>query len=90
MTTYIVGYDLTRKDGHDYTNLIDALKGFPNWWHCLDSTWIIISNQTSVEIRDALMTHMHKDDRLLVAQHTGSAAWFGFNDNCSDWLRKNL
>jgi hypothetical protein len=91
MTTYIVGYDLTHKDSHDYTNLIDALKSsFSNWWHHLDSTWVIVTNYSAVQVRDILQPHMHRDDKLLVVQSASIGAWFGFNENGSTWLKENL
>lgn len=40
MALYIISYDLREPD-RDYTGLYDALKGFSNWWHYLESTWII-------------------------------------------------
>ncbi|MEK6384088.1 MAG: CRISPR-associated protein Cas2 [Paraburkholderia tropica] len=91
MATFIVGYDLTNKDGHDYANLIDALKtSFSNWWHHLDSTWVIVTSKTAVEVRDTLSPHMHRDDKLFVAQASGVGAWRGFNDKGASWLKDNL
>jgi len=91
MTTYIVGYDLTHKDGHDYTNLINALKkSFSNWWHNLDSTWVIVTSLSAVQVRDTLRPHMHRDDKLLVVQSAGIGAWSGFAESGSTWLKDNL
>lgn len=90
MTTYIIGYDLTKKDGHDYTNLIEAIKSYPDWWHYLDSTWVVVTNQSAVQIRDALKAHMHQDDELLVVQSSGVGAWSGFDTTGSEWLKNKL
>lgn len=90
MKTYLVGYDLN-KPGQDYTKLIDALKGYPGWWHYLDSTWVIKTDWTAVQIRDDLWQHMDASDELLVARLSGEAAWVGFDDDvASPWLKENI
>lgn len=90
MTLYLVGYDLHPKQGETYDDLINAIKSLTNtWWHRLDSTWLLVTNLSEVQIRDALWRHMRKDDQLLVARLTGALAWEGFDQKASDWLRSN-
>ena len=94
MTTYMIGYDLNRP-GQNYNNLIEAIKTYSNktysnWWHCLDSTWLIKSDKTATQIRDHLQQHIDSSDELLVANMSGTAAWVGFDKTCSDWLTNNL
>ena len=91
MATYLIGYDLNRSGGDSsYGDLIKAIKEFATWWHHLDSTWIIKSTKTAVEIRDALTPFIDSNDELLVATLTGEAAWHGFNNEASSWLKNNL
>jgi len=92
MKSFIVGYDLISKPEKDYEELMAAIKSLSEIgaWHCLDSTWIIKSSKSAVEIRNALKPHLHKDDRLLVSSLDGIAAWVGFDKACSDWLKTNL
>jgi len=89
MKTYLIGYDLD-KPGQDYSNLIAAIKKFGTWWHQLDSTWIVKSDLNSEEIRDYLVPHIDKNDKLLVVKLSGEGAWFGFNTEGSKWLKDNL
>lgn len=91
MNTYLIGYDLN-KTGQDYETLINKIKGLTNtWWHCLDSTFIIKTDLTAVQIRDYLVSFIDSNDELLVARLSGEAAWNnGFSDKCSDWLKNNL
>lgn len=89
MKTYLVSYDLN-KPGKNYDKLIEAIKGYGTWWHHLDSTWIIKTNNTAVEIRDYLWKHMDSSDELLVVRLSGEGAWQGFNDAGSKWLKTNL
>ena len=90
MATFMIGYDLNRP-GQNYTNLIAAIKGIgPGWWHCLDSTWLVKTEQTAVQIRDKLNPHIDITDELLVAKLSGEGAWVGFDTECSTWLKNNL
>lgn len=89
MANYLIGYDLDKPD-QDYKDLIDAIKKIGNWWHCLDSTWIVQSEMSATALRDTLTAHIGNSDKLLVTTLSGTAAWFGFNDNCSSWLKDNL
>jgi hypothetical protein len=92
MRTYLIGYDLNRPRGaNDYPELFKAIKDTANgWWHCLDSTWIINTNLSAAQIRDALKAHVDSGDELLVVRLTGEGAWVGFDKQCSDWLMNNL
>lgn len=91
MKTMLVGYDLNRP-GQNYGDLIDRLKEFPGWWHHLDSTWIVKTDKTHVQVRDELKQHLlDSNDELLVVDITGdAAAWCGFSDRASTWLKSNL
>lgn len=93
-TTYLVCYDLN-KEGAAYSaankRLTDAIKAlFSAWWHHLDSTWIVLSDMTAVQIRDALKRHIDDDDELLIVASSGVGAWAGFNPNGASWLQANL
>ena len=58
MAIHVVGYDLHPKQGETYGELIEAIKKVgSDWWHCLDSTWLVVSVKTSVQIRDELWRH---------------------------------
>ena len=91
MTTFVIGYDIHPSKGETYDELIAAIKIVGStWWHHLDSTWVVVSQKTAVQIRDALIPHLRSDDQLLVAVLAGEAAWTGFNENGSSWLKSNL
>lgn len=86
----LIGYDLN-KAGKNYDGLIDAIKkNFPTYWHCLDSTWIVETTLSPVQVRDSLKSFLDSDDELLVVELGKSAAWTGFDTQCSDWLKNNL
>lgn len=90
MNTYLICYDLNRP-GKDYPKLIDKIKAIgSNWWHYLDSTWIVRSEMTATAIRDALKPYIDANDELLVIKSGKEAAWTGFDERGSNWLRENL
>jgi hypothetical protein len=91
MTTYLIGYDIHPAKGETYDELIKGIKGLSNiWWHHLDSTWVVVTDKTPVQIRDALRKHLKSDDQLLVVKSGRDSAWTGFNPQGSDWLHTNL
>lgn len=91
MSKILIGYDLN-KAGQDYSGLIDSIKNtFPTYWHCLDSTWIVETQSTPVEVRDWLAQFLDANDELFVVDISGkAAAWLGFKGSCNDWLANNL
>lgn len=89
MKTYLIGYDLM-KQWQDYDVLIEEIKKIGNWWHSLDSTWIIKTNLNSIQIRDRLIPKIDNNDKLLVVRLKEEAAWIGFKKECSDCLKNNL
>lgn len=89
MALFMVGYDL-KKPGQDYSSLIAALQTYDNWWHHLDSTWIIQSTHSAVQVRDYLRQFIDSNDELLVASISAPAAWVGFSDRGSTWLKNQL
>lgn len=90
MNTLLVGYDLNRP-GQDYESLIEFLRSSHNWWHHLDSTWIVLVNDSPKDYRDKLLRHVDTNDELFVVEIKGKpAAWNGFNAKGSDWLQQNL
>ena len=89
MPTLLVGYDL--REGQDYEPLVNRLKGMGTWWHHLDSTWLVRTELSAVQLRDALRPLIAVGDKLLVVDVTGrSAAWFGVTEEGSAWMKQWL
>ncbi|MGV3588560.1 MAG: hypothetical protein ACO1OF_16260 [Adhaeribacter sp.] len=90
MKTYLIGYDLI-SPGQDYEELFDAIKSLSKiWWHSLDSTWIIKTNMSAVDIRNSLLPYLDTNDEILVVSLDGESAWKGFKDKSSQWLDRNI
>lgn len=68
--TYLITYDLS-KPGQNYPGLIAALRN-AGAVQILYSTWLVSTQQTNVQLRTALLSHMDANDRLFV---TGVNQW---------------
>ncbi|MGP9632081.1 hypothetical protein ACT3R7_03335 [Halomonas sp. AOP43-A1-21] len=85
MKVYQIDYDL--RNERNYAALYDRIRTYQ---HCrpLESTWIISTQQTAVQVRDNLKGAIDADDGLLVTSLTGEAA--GFNVKQAQDLRNLL
>jgi hypothetical protein len=73
MALYWIGYDLD-KPGQDYSDLIDRLRELGA--RCvLLSDWLLVNAATAVQIRDDLDRFLDNNDRIIVAELKGQAAW---------------
>jgi hypothetical protein len=89
MPAYIASYDL-KKPGQDYKDLIAELKNSPKWWHYLESTWLLVRNESSVDsVAAALKRHMDDNDRLLVMNARRPAGGW-LPQEAWDWINENI
>lgn len=88
MAVYQIDYDLRKQ--RNYQDLYDRLKRYPSWCRPLESTWVIGTTQTAVQIRDYLKGAMDPDDGILVTKLTGEAAWANLSDQASRYLKELL
>ena len=85
---YIIMYDLCTP-GRNYQQLYDAIKSYGIWGKITESTWAIVTTQTSEMVRDFLSNYLDKNDRLMVVLSGKNAAWRNALAN-TDWLKQNL
>jgi hypothetical protein len=87
MPAYVVSYDLRKN--RNYEALYDALKSHDRWGKITESTWVIVSSSSAVQIRDSLQAVVDGDDRIFVIKSGVEAAWL--NVKCkNEWLKENL
>jgi hypothetical protein len=56
----------------DYGPFFNAIKNNGSqWWHYMDSTWIVVTSYSPTEFAQLLYPHIDSDDRLLVARLSG-------------------
>ena len=61
----LITYDLN-KPGKDYGSLYDAIKKIGAWWHYLDSTWLVETSMTTLQISEQLRKETDENDYLLI------------------------
>lgn len=90
MKAVLIAYDLN-KIGQRYTALRKLInETFPGGWNCLDSTFIVNTDWTPVQVRDLLKSKLDANDELLVVSLVKHGwATSGLAKECNDWLRTN-
>lgn len=82
----MINYDLSAP-GRNYTALIEAIKALGSWSHPVESTWIVSSSLTPAQIRDRLWKKLDSNDKLIVAEMSGTWASNGVSTSVTDWLK---
>jgi hypothetical protein len=87
--TILIAYDIHPPSGRAYDDLVEAIQSLGEWWHHLETVWIIRTNKTLAEIRDRLRAFVGTDDQLLVLDVTGNKVEWGGSTTpeASGWLR---
>jgi hypothetical protein len=67
MTAFSINYDL-KMPGRNYNPLYDEIKRSPQWWHFLESTWLIATDETINQVSYRLRHHIDKNDFLLIIE----------------------
>lgn len=89
MAAYIITYDLSMP-GRSYNQLYDRIKSFGTWAAITESSWLIVTEANSVNIRDHLSPTIDRNDKLLVGGPIEEAAWIGLTDDIAEWLMRNI
>jgi len=77
MNAFAVTYDLRAKRKPDYKGVFKELKLCTRWWHYLESTWLVMTDETASELWERLRPHVHSRDSVLIIE---------VRDNVSGWL----
>ncbi|EJY8894334.1 CRISPR-associated protein Cas2 [Escherichia coli] len=87
MDAYIISYDLVKNE--DYEPIFEKIKSFGLWAKVVESTWVVVTDLSCIDIRDGLASVVDSSSRIFVVQSAGAAAWR--NSICSnEWLKTNL
>lgn len=91
MAVYIVTYDLrNEKTGDKYNRLISLIKQ-DGIWACLgESSYLVESELSAVELRNRYREVLNLDDMLFVGVLTAPAAWYGYSQQITDWIKTKL
>ena len=89
MATVLVTYDL-KTPGADYVGLAAELKSLGTWWHHLESTWFIVTDETPDELFERLRPHLGANDKLLILTVQSAPLQGWLNQRAWTWLDNNL
>ncbi len=84
---YIVTFEL-KNPGLNREKLIATIKTAA-WARLGPDTYLITSQNDSVKIRDVLLKSLYQGDRIYVGKVDNLAAWYGLDDDVSNWIRNN-
>lgn len=91
MQTYLVSYDLKfHETSESYRELINSIKSFDHWAKPLESTWLIKSNLTAMQVTTFLMEKIDANDKILVMNVNNNWACFWLSDEIVKWMQNGL
>lgn len=84
---YLITYDLNYND--NYELLEQELKKFEKWWHYLERTWIVVSDDTPKEIWNKIEDKVNKNKYLLIIEiKKNTNGWLP--KKAWDWIKENV
>lgn len=85
---YIISFDL-KNPGINQQALVNLIKSAKAWAKISDTSYLIASPKTSIEIRDVLMKSLKIGDKIYVSLLGEKSAWYGLDNEVSNWIRNN-
>ena len=90
MNKYLITYDLKTSPASSYDSLYKEIKASgTNWWHYLDSTWVIKSSLEAKAINKKLIAHLKQGDRIFIVKIETSSMDGWLPKEAWDWLKKD-
>ena len=84
---YLVTYTLNPK--RDATKILTALQHVGEWWHYLDDTWLISTQETANQLYNRVAPSFFNTDRILIVQITPNATTQGWlTHDAWEWLKQ--
>lgn len=84
---YIITFEL-KNPGLNRERLITAIKTAA-WARLGSSAFLITSTHDPEKIRDILLKELYKGDKIYVSKVANLAAWYGIDQDVSDWIHNN-
>ncbi|HLX08941.1 MAG TPA: hypothetical protein VKY89_13895 [Thermoanaerobaculia bacterium] len=88
MHIYNVSYDL-KKPGRNYAALFTELKRIGDWWHYLESTWLIATDETASQVWNRISPAIDQNDRVLIIEVVNNTnGWL--TQEAWDWINQHF
>ncbi|MBY6276799.1 SinR family protein [Symbiobacterium thermophilum] len=90
MAVYLITYDL-KKAGQNYDALYKEIKSFGDWWHYLESTWLVDTNLSAQTMSDRIRKVTDSNDLHLVIKLNRGTDYQGWlPKEAWDWINQRL
>jgi hypothetical protein len=89
MSAMLITYDL-HSPGQNYEAVHEKIKELGEWWHFLESTWIVVTTKTASAVWDHLAGACDKNDSFLIVNITSDSYSGWLPQAAWDWLRKHV
>ncbi|MEE9170264.1 MAG: hypothetical protein V3U73_10885 [bacterium] len=84
---FLVSYDL-KKPGRDYSSLYALLKSAPQWWHFLESTWLLHTNESLDNWGEKIRNVMDQNDHFIIVDITRRARQGWLPEEAWKWIQE--
>ena len=85
MANFVVVYDLKRP-GQNYPDLFKHLESYSTHWRFQFSAWIVGPAESAYGVAEAARQFLDARDLLFVQALTADSAWWGYDQEGSDWI----
>jgi hypothetical protein len=84
----LISYDL-KVPGRDYEGLYETIKTAGAWWHYLESTWLVKTDEDVDTWNEKLLKNMDDNDRLFIVDITNQKNNGWLPQKAWDWINKH-
>jgi hypothetical protein len=81
----LITYDLNTP-GKNYQALYNAIQSLGEWWHYLDSNWLVDTTLNTYQISDRLRQCIDSNDRLLIVEIDPSTVSGWLPKDACEWI----
>lgn len=90
MATYLISYDLIGPN-RDYKAVAEHIRStYGTRAKPLESVWLVVSDKSAGEIRDALQEHIDDNDMILVVRVAKGWGTRKIPKATNDWMRRHI
>lgn len=87
--TLIISYDINKSDEFKYEIIYEYIKSFKTWAKITESTWAILTDKKTSEVRTEIQSILPSKSRIFVIKSAGVAAWSNVIAT-NEWLKKHI
>ena len=88
MAVYVISYQ-QRSTRQDYRSLIEELERCSSWWHYLDDTWLVNTEESATQLYNRLAPYLEGSDSVLIVS-AGKDVQGWLPDDAWKWIEREL